>query len=72
MSDPRDKQVRTDARHSQAAVTTSQVQKLVADSIQALGDSILAMFGNGLEQWLCYERVEQREEDLSKPPQEAG
>ena len=49
MSDPRDKQGRTDAGHSQAAVTTSQVQKLVAESIQVLEDSILAMFGNRLE-----------------------
>ena len=72
MLDPTDKQGRTDAGHSHTAVTTSQVQKLLADSIQAFGDSILAMFGNGLEQWLCYERVEQREEDLSQPSQEAG
>ena len=49
MSDPRDKQGRTVAGHSQAAVTTGQVQKLVAESIQVLEDSILAMFGNRLE-----------------------
>ena len=38
MPDPTDKEERSDAGHSEAVVSTSQVQKLVADSMLPLQD----------------------------------